>query len=52
MNFLMKLYNNTADFDSFNSGSHLNDTLYEMLIYTSIPQQLVRADKSCYGFFS
>jgi asparagine synthase (glutamine-hydrolysing) len=28
----------------------LNDTLYEMLLYTSIPQQLVRADKSSMAF--
>lgn len=38
------------DFERFNSGSYLNDTLYEMLIYTSIPQQLVRADKNSMAF--
>lgn len=38
------------EFERFNSGSHLNDTLYEMLLYTSIPQQLVRADKSSMAF--
>lgn len=37
-------------FNEFDSGSHLNNTLYEMLIYTSIPQQLVRADKSSMAF--
>lgn len=48
--FFNKTINNLTAFDSFNSGSHLNDTLYEMLIYTSIPQQLVRADKSSMAF--
>ncbi|MFO7526776.1 MAG: asparagine synthase (glutamine-hydrolyzing) [Ignavibacteriaceae bacterium] len=38
------------EFEQFNSGSYLNDTLYEMLIYTSIPQQLVRADKNAMAF--
>ena len=38
------------EFERFNSGSYLNDTLYEMLIYTSIPQQLVRADKNAMAF--
>lgn len=42
--------NHSDQFDRFNSGSHLNDTLYEMLIYTSIPQQLVRADKNAMAF--
>ncbi len=37
-------------FNEFDSGSHLNNTLYEMLFYTSIPQQLVRADKSSMAF--
>jgi asparagine synthase (glutamine-hydrolysing) len=41
---------NQTEFESFNSGSYLNDTLYEMLLYTSIPQQLVRADKSSMAF--
>ncbi len=41
---------NSNGFEQFNSGSHLNDTLYEMLIYTSIPQQLVRADKNSMAF--
>lgn len=36
--------------ENFKSGSHLNDELYEMLLYTSIPQQLVRADKSSMAF--
>ena len=36
--------------ENFKSGSHLNDVLYEMLLYTSIPQQLVRADKSSMAF--
>ena len=40
----------TDAFDNLNSGSHLNNTLYEMLIYTSIPQQLVRADKNAMAF--
>lgn len=39
-----------TDFEKFNSGSHLNNMLYEMLIYTSIPQQLVRADKNAMAF--
>lgn len=38
------------EFERFNSGSFLNDTLHEMLIYTSIPQQLVRADKNSMAF--
>ena len=50
MNFLVKLLTMTVVFDNFNSGSHLNDTLYEMLLYTSIPQQLVRADKNAMAF--
>ena len=37
-------------FKPFNSGSHLNDELYKMLIYSSIPQQLVRADKNSMAF--
>jgi asparagine synthase (glutamine-hydrolysing) len=41
---------NQTKFESFNSGSYLNNTLYEMLLYTSIPQQLVRADKSSMAF--
>lgn len=45
-----KAYYNLSEFDNFNSGSHLNNTLYEMLLYTSIPQQLVRADKSSMAF--
>lgn len=40
----------TPDFDTLNSGSYLNDKLYEMLFYTSIPQQLVRADKNAMAF--
>jgi len=48
--FYDKANNNLSEFNSFNSGSHLNDTLYEMLLYTSIPQQLVRADKSSMAF--
>jgi len=43
-------YNNAEVSESFSSGSHLNDALYEMLLYTSIPQQLVRADKSSMAF--
>jgi len=47
-------FNNTSRsriiFESFNSGSYLNNTLFEMLLYTSIPQQLVRADKSSMAF--
>lgn len=43
--------NSSADcFEPFNSGSHLNDELYKMLIYSSIPQQLVRADKNSMAF--
>lgn len=41
---------NQTEFESFNSDSYLNDTLHEMLLYTSIPQQLVRADKSSMAF--
>lgn len=48
--FTSTINNSLNEFESFNSGSHLNDTLYEMLLYTSIPQQLVRADKSSMAF--
>ena len=48
--FLNETYNNGDVFEKFKSGSHLNDALYEMLLYTSIPQQLVRADKSSMAF--
>jgi asparagine synthase (glutamine-hydrolysing) len=48
--YFNKTYNDLAEFDSFNSTSHLNDELYKMLIYSSIPQQLVRADKSSMAF--
>ena len=43
-------FNNSEVSESFSSGSHLNDALYEMLLYTSIPQQLIRADKSSMAF--
>lgn len=48
--FFNDISRNQPEFESFNSGSYLNDTLYEMLLYTSIPQQLVRADKSSMAF--
>jgi asparagine synthase (glutamine-hydrolysing) len=48
--YFNKTYDDIPEFDSFNSTSHLNDELYKMLIYSSIPQQLVRADKSSMAF--
>jgi asparagine synthase (glutamine-hydrolysing) len=48
--FLNETYTNSDVFEKFKSGSHLNDELYEMLLHTSIPQQLVRADKSSMAF--
>ncbi len=48
--FFNEVNNHSNRFTGFGSGSNLNDTLYEMLIYTSIPQQLVRADKSAMAF--
>lgn len=44
------IQNHSNEFERFDSGSHLNDALYDMLIYTSIPQQLVRADKNAMAF--
>ncbi len=48
--FFADISDHLDEFERFNSGSYLNDTLYEMLIYTSIPQQLVRADKNSMAF--
>ncbi|MFC2135023.1 asparagine synthase (glutamine-hydrolyzing) [Bacteroidota bacterium] len=48
--FFNEIDKSPAELDNFNSGSHLNDMLYEMLIYTSIPQQLIRADKNSMAF--
>lgn len=48
--YLVDCSDQITDFEKFNSVSHLNNTLYEMLIYTSIPQQLVRADKNAMAF--
>ncbi len=50
LKFFEGISDHLDEFERFNSGSYLNDTLYEMLIYTSIPQQIVRADKNSMAF--
>ena len=49
-NCMYPFCNSCHFFNEFNSGSYLNDALYESLIYSSLSQQLVRADKNSMAF--
>jgi len=48
--YFPKVENHYGFQNEFNWDSYLNDKLYEMLVYTSIPQQLIRADKNAMAF--